>query len=173
MEYCDSSAAASGLLTASMSAFVPLSVQTASAHNSRPLLPPHLPKTGTQLGRKEIGLLESREVAAAVEPVPIDQVHQALFGPAPGHAEDLLGKDAKATGMRTGSGIILPKLSQYRRAEEAADPRSQYIMTQSSISSRVSTFSGFPLQSVQAQNFSKIQAACSCFSTYPSAITSS
>jgi hypothetical protein len=43
-------------------------------------------------------------------------------------------------------------LSQYSRAEEAPVPGSQYSITLSSSSSRVSTFSGWPSQSVQAQN---------------------
>ena len=55
---------------------------------------------------------------------------------------------------------MLLKLSQYRRAEEAATFGSQYSITLSSISSRVSAFSGLPFESVQAQNFSKIHAAC-------------
>jgi hypothetical protein len=46
------------------------------------------------------------------------------------------------------------------RADEVADAVAQYSITLSSISSRVSTFSGWPSQSVQAQNFSTIQASC-------------
>src|SRR6266498_3024099 len=41
-------------------------------------------------------------------------------------------------------------LSQYRRAEDAPVPGSQYSITLSRSSSRVSTFSGRPSQSVQA-----------------------
>src|SRR5712692_5673836 len=65
------------------------------------------------------------------------------------------------TGIRTGSLLRLLKLSQYRRAEEAAAFGTQYSMMSSNISSRVSAFSGFPWQSVHALNFSRIQADAS------------
>ena len=63
------------------------------------------------------------------------------------------------------------KLSQYSRADDAAEAVSQYSITLSSISSRVSAFSGCPSQSVHAQNFSMIQASCPAgesVSPYPS-----
>jgi hypothetical protein len=53
-----------------------------------------------------------------------------------------------------------PKLSQYSRAEDAPVAGSQWSITLSSNSSRVSAFSGWPSQSVQAQNFSTIHAHC-------------
>src|SRR4029077_10442902 len=51
-------------------------------------------------------------------------------------------------------------LSQYNRADEAPVPVTQYRVTLSSISSRLSAFSGWPSQSVHDQNFSTIHAAC-------------
>src|SRR5260370_19074291 len=75
------------------------------------------------------------------------------------------------TGIRIGSLLRLLKLSQYRRAEEVAAFGSQYSMMSSNISSRASAFSGFPRQSVHAQNFSRIQApspAGESASPYPS-----
>ena len=69
-----------------------------------------------------------------------------------------LGKTETPVGAATESRLPRRKLSQYRRADEAPAPGSQYIITLSSSSSRVSTFSGWPSQSVQAQNFSTIQA---------------
>ena len=53
----------------------------------------------------------------------------------------------------------LPKLSQYSRADDAPARCSQYSITLSSSSSRVSAFSGWPSQSVHDQNFSRIHAA--------------
>src|SRR5262249_42537089 len=52
-----------------------------------------------------------------------------------------------------------PKPSQYSRADEPAVAVVQYSMTLSRSSSRLSTFSGWPSQSVHAQNFSRIHAA--------------
>src|SRR6266536_4265296 len=49
-------------------------------------------------------------------------------------------------------------LCQYRRAEEAPVPASQYSITSSSSASRVSTFSRLASQSVHDQNFSMIPA---------------
>ncbi len=74
-----------------------------------------------------------------------------------------MGKIEHPVGTVTGSTAREPlrhrlKLSQYRRADEAPVPGSQYSITLSSSSSRVSTFSGWPSQSVQARNFSTIQA---------------
>jgi len=72
-----------------------------------------------------------------------------------------LGNAATPVGACTGpASSIFLKLSQYSRADEVADAVAQYSITLSSISSRVSTFSGWPSQSVQAQNFSTIQASC-------------
>src|SRR5215469_14289377 len=51
------------------------------------------------------------------------------------------------------------KLSQYIRADDAADAVTQYIITLSTSSSLVSTFSGWPSQSIHDQNFSTIQAS--------------
>src|SRR6266568_1619720 len=62
-------------------------------------------------------------------------------------------------------------LCQYRRAEEAPVPARQYSIPLSSSSSRVSTFSRWPSQSVHDQNFSTIQAhraAGESTSPYPS-----
>ena len=71
-----------------------------------------------------------------------------------------LGKIVQPVGRVTVFGPSPPnarlKLSQYSRADEAPLPVSQYSMMLSSNSSRVRAFSGWPLQSVQAQNFSKI-----------------
>ena len=69
-----------------------------------------------------------------------------------------MGKIEQPTGTVTGPGSGLRKLSQYSRAADAPVPGSQYSMMLSSISSRVSTVAGSPSQSVQAQNFSTIQA---------------
>ena len=52
----------------------------------------------------------------------------------------------------------MAELSQYIRAEDAADPVIQYSVTLSRSASRDSTFSGCPSESVHAQNFSTIQA---------------
>ena len=70
-----------------------------------------------------------------------------------------LGKAATAVGTSTRppSARFL-KLSQYSRAEDAPYAVAQYSMTLSSNSSRVSTFSGWPSQSLHAQNFSTIHA---------------
>ena len=57
------------------------------------------------------------------------------------------------------SRLTLAKLSQYSRADEVALFGSQYSITWSSSSSRVSTFSGWPSQSIQAWYFSITQAA--------------
>src|ERR1700732_4973569 len=67
-----------------------------------------------------------------------------------------LGKIEQPTGTVTesDSASASRKLSQYRRAEDAALAGSQYSITLSSSSSRVRTFSGCPSQSVHAQNFS-------------------
>ena len=51
-------------------------------------------------------------------------------------------------------------LSQYSRADDAPVAVTQYSITLSSISSRLSAFSGWPSQSVHDQNFSTIQASC-------------
>ena len=69
-----------------------------------------------------------------------------------------MGKIEQPAGTSTGPGSGFRKLSQYSRAEDAPVPGSQYSMMLSSISSRVSTVAGSPSQSVQAQNFSTIQA---------------
>src|ERR1017187_2023272 len=61
-------------------------------------------------------------------------------------------------------------LSQYRRAEEAPVLGSQYSIRLSSSSSRVRTFSRWPSQSVQDQNFSTIhehRAVGESTSAYP------
>src|SRR5258708_25289427 len=73
-----------------------------------------------------------------------------------------LGKIEQPTGTVTGSDSASAprKLSQYRRAEDAAFAGSQYSITLSSNSSRVSTFSGWPSLALQDQNFSNIQVSC-------------
>src|SRR5258708_26338604 len=70
------------------------------------------------------------------------------------------GKIEQPTGTVTGSVSVRRKLSQYSRADDAALAGSQYTITLSSNSSRVSTFSGWPSQSVHDQNFSRIQVSC-------------
>src|SRR6478609_6999393 len=73
------------------------------------------------------------------------------------------GKAATPVGNSTrpvASSSLLPKLCQYIRAEEAADPVTQYSITLSSNSSRLSAFSGCPSQAVHDQNFSMIHASC-------------
>ena len=72
-----------------------------------------------------------------------------------------LGNAATPVGSVTGSPPRkLAKLSQYTRADDAPEAVSQYSITLSSNSSRCSTFSGWPSQSIQDQNFSTIQASC-------------
>jgi hypothetical protein len=72
-----------------------------------------------------------------------------------------LGKAATPVGSSTRSPPPKTrKLSQYSRADEAADAVAQYSITLSRSSSRVSTFSGRPSQSIHAQNFSTIHASC-------------
>jgi hypothetical protein len=121
---------------------------------------PHLPETGSQFLNEQLGLLKSREVAPAVQSVPVNQVQVALFRPAPRHPDNLLRKDAAPHWNAHRLPGESPKLSQYSRDDDAALRGSQYSITSSNISSRVSTFSGFPWQSVHAQNFSRIHAAC-------------
>ena len=72
-----------------------------------------------------------------------------------------LGNTATPVGMLTGRAALrpAPKLSQYSRADDAALAVTQYSIRLSSSSSRLRMFSGWPSQSVQAQNFSRIQAA--------------
>ena len=72
-----------------------------------------------------------------------------------------LGKTATPVGTVTGAALRRPgrKLSQYSRADDAALLLAQYSITLSSSASRPSRSSGSPSWSVQAQNFSNIQAA--------------
>src|SRR5260370_35102466 len=56
----------------------------------------HLAKAGSKLFHKQIGLFERGEVAAAIQPVPINQIWIALLGPAARHAEKLFREDAPA-----------------------------------------------------------------------------
>jgi hypothetical protein len=51
-------------------------------------------KAGTQLLREQGRLLEGREVAAAIELVPVDEIGVELLGPAARRREDLAGKQA-------------------------------------------------------------------------------
>src|SRR5205085_10159718 len=82
-----------------------------------------------------------------------------------------LGKMEHPTGTVTSSRLPVRKLSQYMRADDAPVPGIQYSMTLSSSSSLDKMFSGWPLQSVHAQNFSTIHAhwaAGESTSPYPS-----
>src|SRR5229473_2440402 len=56
----------------------------------------HLAKAGSKLSYKQVGLLERGEVAAAIQPVPINQIRIALLGPAARRAEKLFREDAAA-----------------------------------------------------------------------------
>ena len=80
--------------------------------------------------------------------------------PSAGRAKDLLGEDAAADRDLHRIPAALPKLSSRaaprRRRRPAASTASRCRAT----GSRVSTFSGWPSQSIQDQNFSMIQVAC-------------
>src|SRR6266852_3886076 len=66
----------------------------------------HLAKTGSKLFHKQIGLFERGEVAAAIQPVPINQIRIALLGPAARRAEKLFREDAAA--HRNSNRFIVP-----------------------------------------------------------------
>src|SRR6266851_4385708 len=55
-----------------------------------------LAKASSKLFHKQIGLFERGEVAAAIQPVPINQIRIALLGPTARHAEKLFREDAAA-----------------------------------------------------------------------------
>src|SRR5262249_42157260 len=56
----------------------------------------YVPEGLAHLAHEGLGLLEGREVAAAGELAEVDQLAEALLGPAPRGAEDLLREDAAA-----------------------------------------------------------------------------
>src|SRR5947209_14024504 len=53
----------------------------------------HAPEEGAQLVDEQLGLLERREVSAALQLVPVTKIGEAPLRYASGEAEDLLGKD--------------------------------------------------------------------------------
>src|SRR5260370_9808128 len=55
-----------------------------------------LAKASSKLFHKQIGLFERGEVAAAIQPVPINQIRIALLGPAARRAEKLFREGAAA-----------------------------------------------------------------------------
>lgn len=59
----------------------------------------HVAEERPELLDEQLGLLESGEVAAAVELAPVAQVAEAALGHSPGKAEDLLWED-RAAGRR-------------------------------------------------------------------------
>jgi hypothetical protein len=121
-------------------------------------------------------LLEGGEVAARVELVSVADVEEALLRLPPGRALQLLGED-RAAGRNPDHFVRRPEihpftclmLSRDRRGAGAGAGRpGERDVAQSSFA--VSTFSGWPLRSVHAQNSSTIQAQRAvgeCTSAYP------
>src|SRR5258708_7564619 len=56
----------------------------------------HLAKARSKLSHKQLGLFERGEMAAAIQPVPINQIRIALLGPAARRAEKLFREHAAA-----------------------------------------------------------------------------
>ena len=110
---------------------------------------------------EQLRLFERGEVPAARHVRPVGDVVDRL-APAARRLQQFSGESRDAGGQFDAiTAAARPlKLSQYRRAEDAAVPVTQYTITLSSSSSRLSTFSGCPSQSVHAQNFSTIHASC-------------
>ena len=84
-------------------------------------------KAVAQLLREQRRLLERREMAAAVELVPVDEVGIDALGPAARRRNDLPGKDAAAHRQLddAADAPTTSAFSKYMRAEEAAVPVSQ------------------------------------------------
>jgi hypothetical protein len=118
-------------------------------------------ETGAHLAHEYFPLLKRSEVSSFLHIVTIDELGKSSLGPTPGSPKEFFRKIEQPTGIVIGSvNRKLSILSQHKRTEEAAVWGSQHNRTLSGISSRVSTFSGCPSQSVHAKNFSNIQASC-------------
>jgi hypothetical protein len=114
---------------------------------------------GTNVFDKRFGLLKCSEVAASIHVGPVGDVVAGL-APGPRHTDDLFGERCNTRGqldrVAAAEGTEALPVQPCRRC---AGSGGQYSMMLSSISSRLSAFSGWPLQSVQAQNFSMIHAS--------------
>src|SRR6266851_3053158 len=83
-----------------------------------------LAKASSKLFHKQIGLFERGEVAAAIQPVPINQIRIALLGPAARRAEklsrDFLGNRSTPRIFRESRRLARP-VNRPTRSREFAD----------------------------------------------------